>query len=616
MQIKTLGRSIVLLGVVLLNGEPFIAQADEVDIDTTLQRLQTNCYNENKAKFDEAKANLPPLAVEQIDLQSLTQDEAVVSVLESFGLSTEDLAGYQELYDEAQQYSIDAAKDAYRQLADINVQVAECYERELANEPTLLPQAQQILTDTRAQRQAIEDYDFSASPPNQADSEHILTVGAGETQTVRLRTFCIDGGLNIPDSGEMYYLAGDASQLQDSSVCDLVTAVQSDEDMTTTQNTIWESVNTELKPSSDIEPVVPPTTTIPLATSNEEAIIPIVAPALQPILPLAIALTVGGTILFLGLLIGGGLKWAALVSPASKVMLIGGVMLSAGVAGLGGWKIWRGIAAPTTAVTTQTVSESIAQDSAPADITDAVPVVDVPAEIIDQPVSLYEAQQRELVLVEATSPGTYTALDVTIHNFSEQTLELDTECLTFIPKVGPKNKSNTTDKNVDIDTTDDNDTADEDTDTDTTDEESSDNADVDPEHGSQRLMSDDIIDDLPPLPPDPPESEDTLDLDKLREKIEQRVRDAKKKYNENPSEDNLKDVLKETAKCMALGCSEENALDDVGDTWQKNVDQATKDYQADPSQENFDALKRATEIGQMLGSNTDAAVGALVGDGN
>lgn len=574
MKIQYLLAGIIYLSVSLSISGLSVAQAAEVDTDVILQRLQTNCYNENKVQFDDAKSSLPPLAVEQIDLQSLGQDEQAASILESLGITAEDLVGYQAMFDESQQYSINAAKDAYRQLADINIHVAECYERELVNEPTMLPQAQAMLSAAKINRQAIEDYDFSASVQQDVDSQYTLTIPAGDTRSVRLRTFCIDGGLNIPSSGEAYYLAGDASQLQDSSVCDVVTAARSNDDMTTTQNTIWTSLNTELKPSSEIEPIVAPTITPSLNPQITNTTTTTAAPV--PIEPLPLALTIGGGVALLVLLIGGGLKWSALTTPVSKTALIVGLVLAAGVTVLGVWQL-----SATTI----------------------------------EPTSLYEAQQRGLVVVEATAPGTYTALDVTIHNYSPETLDLDTRCLTFIPKVGPKSGNVTTNTNSDTTTTDNNGDVDSNGEEESGDEGSSDDG-SDSEHGSQRLMSNDIIDDIPPLPPEPPEPEDTFDLDKLRKKIEQRVRDAKDKYTKDPSEENLKDLLKETAKCMALGCSEENTLDDVADTWQKNVDQATKDYQENPTPENYDALKRATEIGQFLGSNTDAAVGALVGEGS
>ena len=75
----------------------------------------------------------------------------------------------------------------------------------------------------------------------------------------------------------------------------------------------------------------------------------------------------------------------------------------------------------------------------------------------------------------------------------------------------------------------------------------------------------------------------------------------------------LKDFLKEAQKCMALGCGETDPMDGVGDAWQKAVDSALERYNNDPSDLNREQLERATEIGQMLGSNTDAAVGALLG---
>lgn len=229
--------------------------------------------------------------------------------------------------------------------------------------------------------------------------------------------------------------------------------------------------------------------------------------------------------------------------------------------------------------------------------------------------SLLSASRQNEVIVEAISTGSFTSLDVTITNLTDQELTLDMSCLTFVPKkveINVDEDTNENEINVNLNT---NSNTNTDDNSNTTEEDDNESDYDDHSTASQRLGSDDIIDNNPPpLPPNPPEPDDTLDLEELKKKVEDAVREAEKKFKDNPTEDTLKDFLKETQKCMLLGCGAEDAIDSVGENWQKAVDQAVDAYKNNPSQNTRDALQRATELGQMLGSDTNAAVDALIGN--
>jgi hypothetical protein len=373
-----------------------------------------------------------------------------------------------------------------------------------------------------------------------------LTVAGHSQKRVSVRTYCIDSDRSVPENQETYYLATDASHLQGSSLCDVVNQATDPEKIAAAQGNIWENINTIPKAESGGTGALP-------AADDQESTHTWVDSIPTPV---AQAATAVGSLALLATLIVGVSKFGGM-TMAGKSGWVVGMVVSAAVAA-GGGAVWYAQNTPQPSTKTNTNASAVVntnQEPATAGL----------------PTSLVEAQQAGQVVVEATANGSFTSMDVTVHNLGDQSLTLNMECMIFIPDTVIPDELN-----------------------------------------SQRLISDDVISEPPLTPDDPPEPEETLDLDKLQKEFERKVADEKQKYDEDPTEQNLKDLMKDLAKCQLVGCSQEEVGNDLGESWQQNVDQATKNYQQNPSDENYNALKRAVEIGQLLGSDTQAGVDLLI----
>ncbi len=509
---------IIVAGSVLV-GWPALAHEPSSDIgehDGLLLQLQTNCYNIYKPQYDMARLSIPTVAAQDINLADI--GEIPEDIQASLGFTDEDLAELGTMLEEFNSLQAPYAQDAYKNLAQVNLDLTNCYIEQLANEPELKANAEQLHQQAQADYDAISNYDFAGAltsiEASTNESSDMVSIPAHASKTVRLKTYCLDGGRGVPSAGEAYYLAGSIQELQSEGLCELIQTASDLDSIGSVQADIWTTFDTT-----------------PRATVTENT----------------------STTNFFFLM-------------AAALTKIGGVQ---------------------TIVDTSTNTESN---------------------------SLIAAARKNEVIVEATSTGSFTSLDVTITNLTDKELTLDTSCLTFIPKKveididEDEENNDEPDINMNINTND-YESDEEATEDDNTYDEYSDESD----NHSQRLGSDNVIDDNPPpLPPLPPEPDDTLDLEELKKKIEEAVREAEKKFKDNPTEDTLKDFLKETQKCMLLGCGAEDAIDSVGENWQKAVDQAVDAYKNNPSQSNRDALQRAAELGQMLGSNTDSAIDILL----
>lgn len=497
-----------------LIGSPAFAHAPSDTIgehDELVSQLRRDCYDVYKPQYDLARLSIPAIAPQDINLEDI--GEIPEDIQASLGFDSEDLAELSAMVEEFSAFQAPYAQEAYKNLAQVNLDITNCYIEKLADEPELKANAEQLYKKAQADYDAISNYDFAEAFTSSNESTNTVIVPARSTKTVRLRTYCLDGGRGIPSVGETYYLAGSLKELQSEGICEAIQAGNSGDTSSSVQADIWTKFDTTPKAS----------------------------------------ITPGERITNF---------FASIIAALTKV---------AGIP-----------------ITTET------------DISDN---------------SLLTASQNNEVIVEATSTGSFTSLDVTITNLTDHEITLDTSCLTFVPKeyditIVDETEENTeeTDINSNSNTNTENE-SDEDTSEDDANNEYSD----DYGNHSQRLGSDNIIDDNPPpLPPDLPEPDDTLDLEELKKKIEEAVREAEKKFKDDPTEDTLKDFLKETQKCMLLGCGAEDAIDTVGENWQKAVDQAVDAYNNNPSQSNRDALQRATELGQMLGSDTSTAVDTLL----
>ncbi len=583
-----IGKSWILLSLLIL---PAAVQAD--DVDAVLQSMYDDCYAVYNPQFIAAQEMLPAAPLD-IDLESLN------NIPEGLGLDADTLSGLSEMLAESKAILAPMTQQAYADLAQLNVDLTKCYAAKAEAAPELLPQAQVLVERAETDLAEIAAYDFTKSYEPSPSGTTVVTVPARATKTIRLRTYCLDGDRGTPTAGEEYYLAATAAQLQDDTLCDLLRQANTPQDIGNLQTAIWSTIDTTIKPSAEAAEE----TADKAATTNQNklgekakkksaigadestqntlsnllAARPVVAGGLMGV-------GLSDIVLFSIL----GLLWRKQFSAKRKI----GVLVGIGVGVLtaaAGVTLWFWSPQPASADTTAEAS-------------------------------LLTAARDGQVLIKAVSTGSFTSLDVTITNLTGQAVTLDTSCLTFIPTTSTPPAGTTTTSSDTGSVTDGNgdETGDETANDDSADDSTSEDGTTDEDwfdddvHESQRLVSDDIItDDPPPLPGDPPLPEDTFDIEKLKKETEQKVRDAKKKFEENPTEDNLKDLMKETAKCQAVGCSEGDALDSAGDAWQKAVDQAVKDYQSDPSRDNLQALKRAAEVGQMLGSNTGAAVDIIL----
>ena len=539
------------------------------DTETTLAELRSQCYDVYKAQSDEARLYLPTVASQDINIAELNLPEVFQ---QNLGVSNEDLAGLDEMLRQANEFMAPYAQEAYLDLAQINIDLANCYIENGADAEALRAEAQ-------ATYDTIAAYDFLQAFSSTATGSPTVTVAPHSTKSVRVRAYCLDGGRSVPNVGEEYYLAGTLDQLQGEGLCQTIQSAQDFSAVSAAQGEIW-STSTALRPSSELDGVTESTTPTSDAQTETEGISSVelvqyagLLPAIQADIsnPVAAGVAVTGGVLTIISLLALVLHWGP------KPLSIGGVLIGTGL-----------IAGGIIVIATRTAS----------------------ATEIAQP-SLYDAAKKNQVIVQATSTGSFTSLDVTITNLTDETLTLSTTCLRFVPKTISLDSDlagsydnydydigDITSGEVDIEDLD----------------ESYDEAEYDEGHNAQRLGTGDVIDDdPPPLPPPPPEPDDTIDIEELKRKVEKQMDEARKKFEENPTEETLKDFLKEAQKCMALGCGDTDPMDGVGDAWQKAVDSALERYNNDPSDLNREQLERATEIGQMLGSNTDAAVGALLG---
>ncbi len=545
------------------------AVGESISSEALLEDLRTNCYDVYQPQFVAASAAIPGITTEQIDWTELG-DSIPEEMRSQLGIDSEALAGLQEMMAEATNFMAPYTKEAYLGAAQVKVDLAQCYVDHGAIN------AQPLLQDAQDQYTAIENYDFEAAYNNEAPGTSAVTVLAGETKQLRIRTFCLDGGRGVPATGEEYYLAGSVYDLQGEGLCNLLRSATASSAMTTTQVDIWTNYNTALKPSSDLDPN---TSTM---SRSDQALLLVTENALGNLgtviqagpektilnavnaVPnmVGLGLAIGGGLLLLGSIVCGAAHW--LPRPVWIIGLVAGVGLAA------------------VGITTVVAKTAGATEQ-------AIP-------------SLYDAASSGQVTVAARSNGSFTSLDIAITNTSTANLTLDTSCLTFIPKTINFSNSDFNEGDFDYDY------------------DRYDDSGEEVSHASQRLGSGEIIDDNPPpFPwwPPLPEPEDTLDLEELQKKTREALDEATKKLKENPTEDNLEEVMRQRARCEALGCNEGTDADDknweeVQKAWQQGVDKAVENYQKDPSDYNREELERAVELGQFVGADTDAAVEILI----
>lgn len=532
----------VLFGFFILgiaNAKP--AQAADLNQEKQLvETLNSKCYQPAKQEYNEKLAALNTFDIEAIDFSQLPE------YAEAFADYTDEL---EELMQNATVTMAGGAKDNFRTLVQVNVDLARCYEQELAAYPEYQTKVQEIISKTQGELQAIENYDFEALLRNSKSVTPTVIVPANSSRVFRLRTYCLDTGRSAPSGGEKYLLAG-ATDFLNRGLCPILQKTQGGQNIALIQQEVWSNQEA-----------------VPIQTAAVTAISQTV-----PKVKAWGALTIGG-VGFMILLILTIAKFASW-GPAGKILLPLGTIL---FLVLGGWGAWQGKDldwykqfAKTAKVEIQTVS--------------------------GKP-SLIDAYRQGKVGVQAVSPGTISSLDVRITNFTNQLLELDTACLFFVPQkaAGANIVSGETgaaepgeETGVEVSGT----------------------SPTVASEEAQRLTSAGTTGGGSPLPGQPPSPYDPFEQSKQLAK--QNFDKALEKLKNNPTEENLKDTLEELSTCQALGCEGTgDAGDKIADAWQGEVDAATQAYQQNSTPENRGRLERATELGQAVGSNTDAAEKAL-----
>jgi len=355
------------LGIVLgiIAALPAIA-----DTESTLAELRSQCYYVYKAKSDEARLYLPTVASQDINISELGLPEVFQ---QNLGVSNEDLADLDEMLQQASEFMAPYAQEAYLDLAQINIDLANCYIENGADAEALRAEAQ-------ATYDTIAAYDFLQAFSSTPTGSPTVTVAPHSTKTVRVRAYCLDGGRSIPDVGEEYFLAGTLDQLQGEGLCQTIQSAQDFSAVSAAQGEIW-STSTALKPSSELDGIIPGNDLAAEPTSQT------VVERVSESNPIALGAAGVGAVVTLVSLLALALHWVP------KPVSIGGIVLGVGAA-------VAGVAYATE---------------------------------IAQP-SLYDAVKQNQVIVQATSTGSFTSLDVTITNLTDETLTLSTTCLRFVPK--------------------------------------------------------------------------------------------------------------------------------------------------------------------------------------
>lgn len=569
-----------IIGIIVLLPSVLMAMPAMADTETVLAEMRSQCYDVYKPKYDAALELLPPIGAPTVDLAEIELPAAMQTQL---GVTDEDLAGLAEAVQGISEMMAPYAKTAYQDLFQINLDVTNCYVEHLASEPDWQRAAEQLHIQAQAKYDAVSGYDFAQ--PIATTRSDTFTIAAHTTKTVRVQAYCLDSGRGIPTAGEKYYLAGSVADLQADGLCDTLRAADSNAAASQVQGEIW-TANTALRASSELKPALTVTTPSVDQVSVSDVIEPNTADELsgtvtstvfvQRAWPHAIPNVVAFTAVGLGMVLTIIGSMLLVMQRIPKAVSIAGIVIGVGLI----------IAGSSILVVKFATAET------------------------EPNTSLIDAQRASQVIVQATGTGSFTALDVTVTNLTDEALTLDTTCLRFIPAtVSFDADLSSSYDNYDF-------TIDDITSGEVTIDELNeqyDEAEYDEGKNSQRLGTGEVISDDPPLEPlPPPEPEDTLDIEELKRKIKEQVDEAKKKFEENPTEETLRDLIEKEQRCQAIGCSDDSNFDGVDETWQKVVDKAIEDYNNDPSDLNRDALERAAEIGQAFGSNTDAAVDILV----
>jgi len=332
-----------------------------------LNRLRTTCYEPAKSQSEAKLGSLATSALDSLDFSQLPEFAEIFGELQELKETIK--AGIPE--------KANLARDDFKVLGQINVNLASCYERETASYPALLAKAQTLSAEAKKQLSEIENFDYNKLFETNRTAASLITIPAKTRKVIRLRTFCLDSDRPAPSAGEQYFLATVTTETLKKGLCDALKTVQTG-NLTEIQNNIWQGKVESQQPQ-------------PTITSNQKI--------------RAWGLTGFGVLSFLLTLVWGIAKITTF-SPLGKILWPVGLIITLGLSSWGGWRVMTlGLLPFGTKSTIQKITSN----------------------------SLIKSYQDSEIFVEAFSPGTITDLDLIITNRTNKTKELDTACVFFVP---------------------------------------------------------------------------------------------------------------------------------------------------------------------------------------
>jgi hypothetical protein len=196
--------------------------------------VEALCYNGRKAEHDGLMRNPPATALESIDF---TNADNLPIWLQYYG-------GRAFTNDSTKEEILEEIRNYYTDLAQLAVEVAECYVRELADFPKLRENAEAALAQSQKQLADTQSYDYGYLLETDLPAEQTVKLAPNEVKRFRMRTFCIDSLANPPEPGVEYLLGGTVDEMNKADYCELLRQGQSGENMGETQRAIWELENT------------------------------------------------------------------------------------------------------------------------------------------------------------------------------------------------------------------------------------------------------------------------------------------------------------------------------------------------------------------------------------
>lgn len=217
----------------------------------TIARIEATCRTPKQATAAELETTAPPTA---------TDGEAFIRGLEQLPFLAALLAQRSTAYEEAQTTPpaelARRAKEHALRATDLALDVAACYERELARYPKLRPAATALVAELRMQRAEISTTDFSPLYTTGEPATVVIELAPREERTVRFRTLCIDRFAPPPRAGARYILGGTVDELKKRTLCEVLRGAQAGGSLAPAQNAVWRLEQERMDPAT---PSVAPT---------------------------------------------------------------------------------------------------------------------------------------------------------------------------------------------------------------------------------------------------------------------------------------------------------------------------------------------------------------------